>query len=547
MQEKASGNRTSTFAPLRHGTYRAIWTANLFANMGSQVQTVGAAWLMTSIAASDDMVALVQASTTLPVMLFSLLSGAIADNFSRRKVMIIAQGFMLAVSAALAAAAYFGAMTPWFLLCFTFLIGCGTALNQPAWQAAVGDMVPRRDLAEAVTLNSMGFNLTRSVGPAIGGLIVGLAGAAAAFAVNALSYLPPIWVLARWKSESTQQNALPREFLGSAMQAGLRYIALSPNIGKVILRAFVFGFTAIVVLALLPLVVRNQMGAGPFTFGVMLGCFGFGAIGGALLNTRVRSLLPAEWIVRCSFLGFALCATVTALSSSPFVTGPAILIGGACWVLGLSLFNVTVQLSTPRWVVARALAIYQTASFGGMAAGSWIWGLVADAHDTRTALISAAIVMLAGALLGRLIPIPSDTSLNLAPANRFREPRLALDLKPRSGPILITVEYVIKEADVEEFLKVMTERRRIRHRDGARQWTLTRDLENPAIWNESYHFPTWIDYLRHHQRITQEDLLVIDRVRHLHSGTEPPKVRRMIERPTNWYEMIAHRDTIDMP
>ncbi|PLU04335.1 MFS transporter, partial [Sinorhizobium medicae] len=192
-------NRTSPLAPFRHDIFRTIWIASLASNFGGLIQAVGAAWLMTSISQSVNMVALVQASTSLPIMLFSLVSGALADNFDRRRIMLVAQSFMLAVSGLLTVCAYYGIITPWLLLIFTFLLGCGTALNNPSWQASVGDMVPRDDLPAAVALNSMGFNLTRSVGPAIGGAIVAAAGAAAAFAANTLSYFAILFALARWK------------------------------------------------------------------------------------------------------------------------------------------------------------------------------------------------------------------------------------------------------------------------------------------------------------------------------------------------------------
>ena len=526
--------RTSPLAPFRHRIFQSVWIASLASNFGSLIQGVGAAWMMTAISDSANMVALVQASTTLPIMLLSLPSGAVADSFDRRRVMLIAQCFMLAVSVALTIAAYLGFITPWLLLTFTFLIGCGTALNNPSWQASVGDMVPRADLPAAVALNSMGFNLTRSVGPAIGGAIVAAAGAAAAFAANAVSYLALIFVLLRWRP-ATAPSSLPRETIGPAMAAGLRYVAMSPNIGKVLLRGFVFGFTAISILALLPLVARDILAGGPLLYGVLLGAFGIGAVGGALVSTRLREILSSEWCVRLAFIGFAVCAATAGLSPYPWLTSAALMIGGANWVIALSLFNVTVQMSTPRWVVGRALSLYQTATFGGMALGSWAWGAAAEQYDPGKALLASAALMVVGASLGlKWFTLPDQTQLNLDPLNRWKEPSIALDLKPRSGPIVIMIEYIIKEADTAEFLNVMADRRRIRRRDGARQWTLARDLENPESWVESYHTPTWVEYIRHNQRMTHADSVVSDRIRQLHSGAEPPRVHRLIERPTNW-------------
>ncbi len=530
--------RSSTLAPFRHGIFRAVWTASLASSFGGLIQSVGAAWLMTSITTSSNMVALVQASTALPIMLFSLASGAIADSFDRRKVMLVAQGFMLVISILLTIFAYQGLITPWMLLSFTFLIGCGTALNNPSWQASVGDMVPREDLPAAVALNSMGFNLTRSVGPAIGGIIVAAAGAAAAFAVNAASYVALLTVLARWKPD-VSPSKLPRETLGAAMGAGLRYMAMSPNIGKVLLRSSVFGFTSGSILALLPLVARDLVRGGPLTYGIMLGAFGLGAVGGALISGRLRQMLSSEVMVRCAFLGFSICSLTAALSPYAWLTATGLLIGGACWVLALSHFNVTVQMSTPRWVVGRALSIYQTATFGGIALGSWVWGVVAETHGVEAALIAAAISMLAGGAIGFAVPLPQLTTMNLDPLNRWTEPLLSLDLKPRSGPIAIMIEYVIREKELPEFIELMAERGRIRRRDGARNWTLARDLENPDIWIESYHTPTWLEYVRHNTRATYADAEISERIRALHSGAERPRVRRMIERQTSAQQAIV--------
>lgn len=521
----------SALAPLRHGVYRNIWIGSLGSNMGSQIQAVGAAWLMTSLATSADMVALVQASTTLPIVIFSLASGAIADNFDRRRVMLAAQLFMLVVSILLAAATWYGVITPWLLLTFTFLIGCGTALNNPSWQASVGEMVPRDTLPAAVALNSVNFNLTRSVGPAIGGLIVAGAGAAAAFFVNALSYLPLLGVIAFWKADPVKRT-LPRETLGHAMTLGLRYVAMSPNIEKVLLRGFVFGFSSISILALLPLVARDLPDGGPLLFGLLLGCFGIGAVAGAFLGARARKQWTNETVARFAFTGYALAVAIIALADRAWLTGIGAAIGGIGWVMALSMFNVTVQLSTPRWVLGRALALYQTATFGGMALGSWIWGLIADAQDTRTALVIAAMVLLFGAVLGLRLPLPVEPSENLDPANRWREPNVLLDMQGRSGPVNVLIEYTIAQMETEDFLEVMNERRRIRRRDGARQWELLRDTEVPERWIESYHVPTWDEYHRHIDRRTQADLVVDERIRALHRGDKPPKVLRMVVRPT---------------
>ncbi len=282
----------------------------------------------------------------------------------------------------------------------------------------------------------------------------------------------------------------------------------------------------------MPLIARDLIQGGPLTYGLLLGAFGAGAVGGALLSARLRQALSLEALVRMAFLSFAVCAAVAALSTFALLSLAAMALGGASWVLALSSFNATVQLSSPRWVVGRALALYQMATFGGMAFGSWIWGVAAERLGTADALLIAAGVLITGAVLGLRFTLPEMKTLNLDPLNRWTQPNIAVDILPRSGPIVITIEYVIREADVVALLAVIAERRRIRRRDGARHWTLLRDLENPGVWIERYHSPTWLDYVRHNHRITQADAAVGERLRDLHQGPDRPRVWRMIERQT---------------
>lgn len=515
-------------------------------NFGGLIQGVGAAWLMTTIAGSADMVALVQTSTTLPVMIFSVVAGAVADSFPRRHVMLIAQTSMFAISVALAVTAWLGLLTPWTLLAFTFLIGCGVAFNNPAWQAAVGDVVPRDKIASAVLLNSVSFNATRSVGPALGGAVVVAAGAPATFALNALSYLGLIGVLLRWRPD-LPVSTLPREELSSAMIAGIRYVAMSPKIGKVMLRGFVFGLTTIVILALLPLVARELLAGDALVYGILLGGFGIGAVCGAFISRHARDRLSNEVLVRWTFLALAASAAIIAQSRSAWLTGSVLIVCGAAWVMSLSLLNTTVQMSTPRWVVARALSLYQMAIFGGMALGSWGWGALAERFSVELALLAAGGAMLSGAAIGLKLPLPAQDALNLNPLNRWQEPQIGMDVQPRSGPVLVSVEYQIPEAAVPEFLDVMVDRHRIRRRDGAHHWALMRDLEHPTRWVETFEIPTWVDYVRLHARTTHADAHVGDRIRALNAGNEGPTVRRMIIRePSRSPAVSEHREATDL-
>lgn len=532
-------------SPWTYPIFRYIWVASLASNFGGLIQSVGASWMMLSLSASERMVAMVQASVTLPILLLSLLAGAIADNLDRRRVMLFAQAMMLAVSITLAAFAWAGWLTPVTLLTFTFLLGCGTALNGPAWQASVGDMVARPALPSAIALNSMGFNIARSLGPAIGGAIVAAAGAAAAFLVNALSYVGLIFVLSRWRPVRPPRQ-LPPERLDLAMAAGVRYVAMSPNIRRVLFRALLFGLSASAVPALMPVVARDLVAGGPLTYGVLLGAFGVGAVGGALLVRRLRARFATEQVVRLASAAFAIGAATTGVSPSLFATVPALLLAGAGWVVALSTFNVTVQLAAPRWVVARALALYQMFAFGGMAAGSFLFGSLAEAQGLASALVAASLLQVGGILLGTFLPLPVVKEVNLDPLARWREPETQVSVSPRSGPIVIRIEYRIREADIPAFLSVMSERRRIRMRDGARHWSLLRDLADPEVWLERYHVATWLDYVRHNQRRTHADATNMQQILALHIGPEKPQVQRMIERETHTLPGYASSEPHDL-
>jgi MFS family permease len=518
-------------SPFSVPIFRAIWIASLASNFGGLIQSVGAAWMMTSLSASPLLIALVPAATTLPIMLLSLWAGAVADSLDRRKVMLACQVAMLLTSAGLAATAWAGLMTPWLLLGFTFALGCATAINDPAWQASVGDMVPRPMLPSAVAMNSMGFNLARSLGPALGGIIVAAAGAAAAFLTNALTYVGLLGVLARWRPD-LPPKLLPRERLGVAMLDGVGYVAASPKIKRVLLRAGAFGIGASAVSALMPLVARDLLGGGALTFGITSGAFGVGAVLGALFSRRLRARWSVETIVRCAALALALGTALTAASPWLALAITGYMLAGAGWVLALSTFNVSVQMSAPRWVVARAVALYQMIAFGGMAGGAWLFGWVAEHQGVVIALYAAASVQFAAAMLGLWRPLPQTGDDNLDPRDDWHEPDTAVPVEPRSGPVVITIEYRIPAGSIVPFLSAMSERRRIRRRDGAHGWQLLRDLGEPDLWVERYHVATWLDYVRHNQRRTVADIANSDAIHALHAGPDAPVVHRRLERQT---------------
>lgn len=517
--------------PFASPLYRMVWFGFAMSSFGTVIQNVGAAWLMTSITQNPTWPALVQASNTLPVMMFSIVAGALADNYERRNIMLVAQLLMFAASVALVALELAGGNTPLTLLAVTFLLGCGTALNNPAWQASVGDLVPRETIPAAVALNSVTFNIARSIGPALGGFIVAAGGAVAAFAINAVSYLGIIGALLRMP-RMQPPDSLPREHLGAAIATGLRYVFMSPNIEVILLRAALFGFSGIGAQALLPVVARDSLQSGPLVYGLLLGAFGVGAVIGGTFGRLLRERLSSEWFVRICMVAFAAGAGLLSIASSVVAALPALVVLGGTWLLALTYFNVAVQLSCPRWVVARALAAYQTALFGGMALGSWLWGAAAESYGVATALQISGLAMLASAAIGLVWGIPSATRSNLEPVNLWKQPQLAFDLQHRSGPIVISIEYLIDQKDIGEFLRAMTQRRRIRRRNGSIEWTLMRDLEHSELWIESFKLPNWIEYVRHNRRTTHDDAAVTAQLRALHRGENPPRVHRMVIRPT---------------
>jgi MFS family permease len=522
-----------------------IWSASLISNFGSLIQAVGASWMMTSIAPSADMVALVQASTTLPIMLLSLPSGATADIWDRRLLMLAAQTLMLVVAAVLTATAYFGLITPWILLTLTFLLGCGTALYAPAWQSSVGEQVPRADLPSAVALNSLAFNIARTAGPAIGGVIVAQAGPPAAFLLNSLSYVGLIIVLVLWR-RPRPAPFLPPENMFMAMGAGIRYARLSPDIRTVLIRGATFGVLGSSIWALMPLVARNLIGGNAVTYGVLLGAFGSGAVLGALSSTWLRRRYSNELIVRASTVGFGLGSIVTASSSWHALSMTALMVGGASWVLALSTFNVTVQTSSPRWVVGRTVSIYQMVTFGGLSIGSWLSGVAANQFGLRVCLASSGALMAISALLGRRLPLRQPEGLNLDPSRTWSsEHRAQLDRLIDTGPVVVTVEYRIAVEDAEAFRLAMRELRRIRRRDGAKRWSLMQDMAAPDIWIERYHSPNWVEHLRRHHRFTVSDREIERKVLDFHQGDQPPHVRHLIERRTD--EAVGERTATTDP
>lgn len=514
-------------APLRSTTFRRIWLASLASNLGTLIQGVAVGWAMTQMTGSADKVALVQTALGMPVMLMAMLAGAIADVHDRRVVALVSLGIALAGATTLAVLAGLGLLTPNILLALCFAVGCGTTLLGPAWQTSVSEQVPLRDLPAAVALNGMSFNIARSVGPAIGGLVIATFGTMAAFALNALAYLPLMVALYLW-NRVTPRSPLPPEGLSRAVLSGIRYVAHSPTIKVVLIRSMAFGAIGGVVLALMPLVASQLLSRGVGTYGLMFSAFGIGAIAGAFHVTKVRQRYSTEAGQRLCALMLGSALAVVALSRSPTVTALALVIGGAAWNMAWTLFNIGVQLSVPRWVVGRSLAAYSAASTGGIAIGSWAWGRLAETYGVETAILVAAACMLASPLLCFWVRMPQMGTQD-AESNLLDDPEVRLPLTGDEGPLAVIIEYRVASSDVRAFSDVMRQVQVLRQRNGAYGWSLARDLADPELWVERYHCPTWHDYLRHRNRPTSSERLLQQQALNFHIGPGTARIRRLLE------------------
>jgi MFS family permease len=541
-------SQDSIAAPLRYSVFRRIWIAGLLSNLGLLIQGVGAAWAMTLLTSSADMVALVQTAALLPTLLISIAAGAIADMHDRRIVALVGLSVALVAASTLTMLAHLHLLSPYVLLGFSFLIGTGMALFQPAWQASVNEQVPAETLPQAVALNGISFNIARSFGPAIGGVIVAAAGAVASFLVNALLYLPLIVVLLLWK-RVLEPSRLPPERLSRAIVSGVRYVVHSPNLRTVLTRTLLFGVIGSAVPALMPLLARDHLGGGARLYGILLGAFGLGAVIGALNVSTVRRKLEAEFSVRlCSFI-MGIAIIVTALSRWPALSALALVVAGAAWMLAIALFNIGVQLSAPRWVAGRALAAFQAAIAGGVALGSWVWGQVASVGSVGETFLLCGGLMLASPLIGLFLTMPVVATPS-DDADLLADPEVNLSITARSGPVVLEIEYRVDLKRAREFHNLMQKVQFSRQRNGAYGWSIARDIADPELWTERYHCPTWLDYLRQRNRPTQAERTLSQSAQDFHIGPEPVRIRRMLERPfgsVRWRDDTPDRAAKDVP
>ncbi|MGG5809257.1 MFS transporter [Falsiroseomonas sp. CW058] len=524
----------TALTPLRHPAFRLLWLANLCSNTGMWMQNTGAGWLMTELAPSPLMVSLVQVSALLPVFLLALPAGALADILDRRLYLIAAQAWMALCGTLLAVLTFAGVLGAWGLLALTFAIGAGTAMNSPAWAATTPEVVPRQDLTQAIVLNGIGFNLTRAIGPAIGGFTVALAGPEATFALNALSFIVVIFALVAWRREEPRRT-LPKEHFLSAMRAGIGFVRASPPLRATIIRGCVFfGFLA-AIWGLLPLLVREQLRLGPEWYGATLAAMGVGAVtGGFLLPALRRRLDRGGTVVAACILGGASLALL-GQAGHWSVAILAMLGFGFAWIAGASTLQASAQLAAPAWVRARAIGIYQLGTFGALALGTALGGWAGEVFGLSPALGAFGLACGLGAVMVRHLSIepPASPALPAGPPAPVPKPEpaaavLAPLLTGESGRVLEVVRYVIDPADRARFLATMAESRHVRLRAGALAWQLYEDVAHPERWVELWVVESWTDHLREADRLTEHDRAVLARANALHRGDAPPEAARYL-------------------
>src|SRR5205809_3231601 len=510
----------SAWSPLRRPLFRALWIADVVSSIGTWMHDSAAAWLMTLLAPSPLMVSLVQAATTLPLFLLALPAGALADILDRRRILLATQVWLALMAALLGVLTGTGLVQPWMRLAITLAIGAGSAIDIPAWQAMIPEVVPREELAASVGLGTVAINIARAVGPAIAGVIIVAAGPGPVFLINAVSVLGVFFVLWRWRRES-RRATLPAERLASAVRAGLRYVRYTPALRSVIVRTAAFVLFASALWALLPLVARTSLGRGPIAYGALVGSLGLGGLLGAAILPGWRGRQSTDAITAVATVVFAFGCLALAWVRDFAVLLGAMLVAGIGWLIVVSSLILAAQRGAAEWVRGRSLAVSSLTLFGSFAVGALLWGVVADRAGITLALTAAGGGLLLGLGLIPLFPLAAAEGVNLDPAHIWEDPVVAEALAADAGPVLVTVEYTLEPHQRATFASAL---RRlvgpIRRRDGAVFWELFVDAANPHRCVECYLVESWAEHLRQHGRTTQADREVEDALRTFYTGRE---------------------------
>jgi MFS family permease len=515
----AATPKESAWVPLRNRAFRILWLAQLGSNIGTWMQTVAAQWLLVSHAHAALLVSLVQTASLLPVVLLSLPAGVLADTIDRRRLLYVTTIAMAACVGVLALITGVGSISPAVLLGFTFVVGCGSALTSPAWQSIQPDLVPREQIPAAAALGSITVNAARAVGPALAGFLVAWIGPAPVFALNAVSFLGIAAATYAWHEPARSRPREP-EGMGEALAAGLRYLRSAPGVQRVILRSLLFAAPASALWSLLPISAHQRYHLGASGYGLLLGALGIGAVGGVAVLAWLRAHVGANLILALSALTFGL-ATV-ALAYLPLaVTVVALVVAGAAWIATLSTLNAAMQVALPAWVRARGISVYLLVFMGAQAVGAVLWGLLASHTSLATALaVSAALLGLAAVSVRVLGLHALTTHLDRTVVTDWPTPTLAFEPSPSDGPVVVTVTYRVKPADVPAFVAASAKLELARRRTGARRWRLYRDGADADSYVESFTVRSWSEHQRQHEeRWTGYERQILTEVRSL-SGDE---------------------------
>ena len=517
----------SPWSPFHYPLFKMLWITSTISNIGTWIHEVGAAWLMTTLTSNPLWVALIQAATSLSIFLLALPGGALADILDRRIYLIGLQTFMMIIAGTLALTTFSGKITPDLLLFLTFCLGIGTALSTPTWLTLMTELVSPKDLPPAVTLIGLSINLSRAIGPALGGLIIAASGPAAVFALNALSFFAIIISLFGWQ-RTPQESLLPGERLFGAMRAATRYVRGSPAFQILLIKSSAFFVFASGVWALLPLVARSNLHSGPLGYGLLFGAFGSGAVLGVFILPKLQEKLNCDRLILTGAFGFAITTFVLAFTSNFYCAFGGMLLGGISWTFVLSTLTTLAQQVVSTWVRARALAVFLAVFFGGMAFGSVLWGWIAFHFTISIALFIAGIGLIIANFLTYTFTSGQKLIFDFTPSGHSPAPIPAENPRYEQGPMMITIEYSLDHHQIENFYQVMQDLRTIRLREGAFFWNLFQDIENPKKFIECFMVESWLDHLRQHERMSIADRDIQDKASRFHKGNAPPRVTHFI-------------------
>lgn len=517
--------RESALGPLKGPVFRMLWFTWLAANTTMWMNDVASAWLMTSIAPSPLWVALVQTASTLPVFLLGLPSGALADTLDRKRYFMATQFWVAGVATVLCLVILLDELTAPLLLALTFANGIGLAMRWPVFAAIIPEVVTRPQLPQALALNGIAMNASRIIGPLVAGALIASVGTAFVFVLNAvLSVLAGITIM-RWRRVH-QESPLGREPLASAMRVGLQYVRQSGRMKAVLLRIALFFLHSTALLALLPLVALAMPGGTAATFTLLLASMGLGAIVAALLMPRIRNWLPLQPRVLVGTGVQAAAAVVVAFAPNIYLAVPGMIFAGAAWITVANSLTVAAQMALPDWVRARGMSIYQMALMGATASGAALWGQVATWTNIHYAIGISSVTSVVAMLLAQRLQVDRGTEEDLTPSRVIKVPQM--QEPPRAGRVQVRVEYAIDPQRADEFLALMQESRRSRLRQGALDWQLLHDLNEPGRYVEQITDASWTEHLRRFDRISAADVQLRDKRLAFHVGEEPPRVTRYL-------------------